>query len=130
MSTTTFSSRLTDVKNSGFSMKYSDFDKLEGQDDYRTWSSELKHIFKAMGPWDIDTSGVVPPSDADTAEKSAYRSLKNTAAAALIQVVSKDIKKQIVELESPHAMWQYLKDQYHRDNAYSFVSQLKTFTAL
>jgi len=119
MSDTKFSSSLSGA-GKATTVKYSELPKLEGQNNYRTWTSAMKLVFRTMGCWDIVEAGATPAATASASESSAFETLQNNAATVMIQVVSSTILNQIVELEDPHKMWTYLKDQYYRDNSLLF----------
>ena len=129
MSTIDFKASLAATKDSGTSVKTDTIPKLKGQDDYRVWSAHMKILLKTLGAWEIVELGAKPATTASD-QKASYETLYNKSAALLVGVVSDELRAQIVVLEDPHLMWTHLREQYHRDNAYSFVSQLRAFTAL
>ena len=129
MSTTKFTDALTASK-SGLTFKFSEFTKLEGQENYSKWCAAMKIMLRNMGCLEIVVDGAAPASDAPTTEVSAFTLLQNNAAAAMIQVVNSTILDQIVELEDPHKMWLHLKEQYYRDNSLSFIYQMRAFNTL
>jgi hypothetical protein len=102
-------------------VKLDDIKALEGQSNYNVWAATMVIILKGMKCHEIVVEGVEPADDADRSEVAAYEHLSYQLQAMLIQVVSSNILKKIVELESPHKMWTWLHTEYYRVTAYAFV---------
>src|SRR5690606_26328249 len=108
-------------------------DKLEpltGQENYTIWAATMKHIFKSLKIASIVIDGATPSAKATSSEKAAFEELCEEANTIIIQVVSTDILKMIVTMDSPHQMWQYLREQFYRDTAYALVSQIMNLVSL
>src|SRR5690606_31887838 len=108
-------------------------DKLEpltGQENYTIWAATMKHIFKSLKVASIVIDGDTTSANATSSEKAAFEELCEEANTIMIQVVSSDILKMIVTMDSPHQMWLYLREQFYRDTAYSLVSQIMNFVGI
>jgi hypothetical protein len=103
------------------SVKLDNIKVLEGQSNYNVWAATMVIIIKGMKCYEIVVEGLEPASDADRDEVAAFKHLSYQAQAIFIQVVSSNILEKIVELESPHRMWTWLRTEYYRDTAYAFV---------
>ena len=73
---------------------------------------------------DIVVDGVKPLSTASTAEKDGYRRMSNQALPVFTQVISEPILAKVSKIDSPHAIWKYLRETFYRDIHFSFVHQL------
>ena len=85
-------------------------DKLEpltGQENYTIWAATMKHIFKSLKLASIVIDGTTPSANTTSSEKAAFEELCEEANTIMIQVVSSDILKMIVTMDSPHQMWKY-----------------------
>ena len=80
------------------SIKVDNIRQLEGRENYETWASAMKLVWRAMKCLDIVVHGATPPTDVSPEEKAVYDSLCDLAAATYIQVVSSDILEKISEL--------------------------------
>ena len=105
-------------------VKLDNLERLEGQNNYEDWASQMSMAFKPMGVYDIVVNGVHPAPDATDEEHEAFKALSNHAMLVLIQVISKPILKKISKLSTPHEIWKALKETFYRDNASSFVHQV------
>ena len=47
-----------------------------------------------------------------------------------MRVISKPILKKISKSESPHEIWEYLKETYYRDTVFSFIYQVASICLL
>ena len=91
-----------------FSLKLGDIKQLTGQDNYNTWMFIMTRMLKAMGIYEIAVEGIKPREN-DTPEVFAsYNKQDNSAATAILQVVSDDILSQLSQLETSYEMWVYL----------------------
>jgi len=105
-------------------VKLDNLERLEGQNNYEDWASQMSMAFKPMGVYDIVVNGVHPAPGATDEEHEAFKALSNHAMLVLIQVISKPILKKISMLSTPHEIWKALKETFSRDNAFSFVHQV------
>ena len=98
-----------------FSLRLGDVKQLTGQDNYSAWMAVMTRMLQAMRLHDITVDGV-KPQEKDTVEAfTAYNQQDNSAATAILQIISNDILSQISEFETSHAMWTSLKQQYLRE---------------
>ena len=104
--------------------------QLTGQDNYTTWTAVMKRMLKALGTYEITVEGVKPKEGKPTEVIATFNQQDNSAATAILQVVSDDILVQISEFDSSFAMWTYLRQQYLRESAYSFVAQIQNLISL
>jgi hypothetical protein len=82
-------------------------DKLEaltGQENYTIWAATMKHIFKSLKLAGIVIDGVIPAAGASSTERAAFEELCEEANTIMIQVVSTDILKMIVTMDSLNQM--------------------------
>ena len=87
-----------------FTTKLGDIAQLTGQDNCNTWAAVMSRMLKALGMFDITVDGIKPKTE-DTPEVfSAYDQQDNSAATAILQVVSEDILLQLSEYEPSHEM--------------------------
>lgn len=106
-------------------VKLSDITKLSGQDNYNVWASTMTIIWRALKVYDLVVEGKKPEKNSSAEELKAFESLKNYALTVYLQVVSPKLIEQIIELQDPHEMWIYLKQQFYRDTAFALVSQMR-----
>jgi len=107
-------------------VKLDNIERLEGQNNYEDWASQMTMVFDAMGVYDIVIEGSEPDTCASSSspEHARYQALSKHALLILIQVISKSILKKVSKYRSPHGIWKYLKETYYRDTAFSFVHQV------
>jgi len=109
------------------------FDKipeLEGQMNYSVWEASLKLIFKTLKLYDTVVVGAKPADDAEEDEKEAYDHLCDHAKIVFMQTVSSSILERILEIENPHAIWNWLRTKFDRDNSFTRVFQIANLTSL
>ena len=94
-------------------VKLDNITPLSGQSNYNVWASTMKIILKGMNCYEIVVEGLEPSIDADSKERKAYDYLSYPAQTIFIQVVTNKILEKIVELETPHKMWTWLRTEYY-----------------
>jgi len=106
-------------------VKLDNIERLEGQNNYEDWASQMAMVFDAMRVYDIVIEGSeLDISASSSSEHARYQALSKHALLILIQVISKSILKKVSKYRSPHRIWKYLKETYYRDTAFSFVHQV------
>ncbi|KAI0991954.1 hypothetical protein K3495_g16232, partial [Podosphaera aphanis] len=106
-------------------VKISNITKLAGQVNYNTWVSTMIIVWRALNVYELVVEGRKPQINDSAEEIKAFESLKNHALTVYLEVVSQDLLDRIIQLEDPHQMWTYLKQQYRRDTSFALVSQMR-----
>jgi hypothetical protein len=105
-------------------VKLDNIEILTGHENYEDWAEQVTVVLDALQLSEIVIEGKTTTDDATT------KALKSHALLLLIQVISKPIIKLVAKKRDPHSIWAYLKENYHRDTAFSFVQQIMNFTSL
>ncbi|KAI0992573.1 hypothetical protein K3495_g15612 [Podosphaera aphanis] len=104
--------------------------QLTAQETYNTWVSTMTAIFRTLKLSEVVIQGLKPfPGSADN-EIKAYHSLNDSALYIFIQVLSPNILKCIVDMDTPHDMWTHLKGEFQRNTAYALIHQLGSLCQL
>src|SRR5690606_11457722 len=83
-------------------IKLNKLEPLTGQENYTIWAATMKHIFKSHKLASIVIYGASTSANATSSEKAAFEELCEEANTLMIQVVSSNILKTIVTMDSPH----------------------------
>ncbi|KAI1006125.1 hypothetical protein K3495_g2098 [Podosphaera aphanis] len=94
---------------------------LEGPETFDAWESDMLAVWNSAGLYKI-VEGVVPT------ERRVHRVLSGFAVGVYVQFVHTDIRQRMLEKQDPYLMWLYLRSEYKKENTYSLVYQLGTFT--
>ena len=100
---------------------------LEGTQNYTDWVSSMNLIWRAMKCYEIVVKGAKPPPEVSPEDQEVYDSLCDYAAATFINVVSPTILVRISDLEHPHKMWTFLRQEYFRDSSTALIGALYSF---
>ena len=100
---------------SNTTVKLDNIKPLTGIDNYEVWSSQVSLVLFAIGAKDLVVHGTTP------IELSPERvtALLQQALLIIIQLVSEPILAQIASLNTAHAMWVYLRENYFSDTSNS-----------
>ncbi|KAI0993923.1 hypothetical protein K3495_g14261 [Podosphaera aphanis] len=104
--------------------------RLEGPETFDAWESDMLAVWNSAGLYEIVVEGQQPIEGAVPTERRAHRVLSGFAVGVYVQVVHTDIRQRMLEKQDPHLMWLYLRSEYKKENTYSLVYQLGTFTQL
>ena len=97
---------------------------LKGTENYEDWASALSFILRAIGIYEFVVNGIPRATD-----PSASNQLSQ-ALMVFLQVLSDNIFREISRMTDPHEIWVYLENNYRRDSATSFVSQMRRLSKL
>ena len=128
LGSSTFRSRIKEDKP--VTIKLDNIKQLTGQENYISWESTMRLVWKGVKTYEIVVEGLQPSDDAEEDEVTAYTALCYQASAIYIQVVSTEILEKLVEFDHPHEMWKYLRTEYYRDTAFALVSQITNLASL
>ena len=103
--------------------------QLTGHENYDLWANTMIVVWNTNKVFELVVEGRVPEED-NPSEVLAYNDLCTLAKGIYIQVVSKDILADILELQNPHLMWTHLESEFKKNSSFNLIHQLRSLVLL